>query len=117
MAFRPDSEKRISETVQRSEAAVGNPRSHRRRWHLHKVRGGARIIHGSLVGAITSEDALFDIENVVTICGKPPDDDPVEIYNAHKDDADDGAWVLAIWCKVDDQWEAIRIDCPAPGTA
>ena len=39
MAFSPKSETRISETVQRSETTVGNPRSRRGRWHRHKNSG------------------------------------------------------------------------------
>ena len=78
---------------------------------------GVKIIHGRLKGSLDSGDGTFTIDNVVAISGKSPVDGPsdtVEIANSHGWDGDDGAEVDAIWCKADNEWRAIQLDCPVP---
>ncbi len=99
-------------------AETGGPmfRMRRREDGGGMVAGGVKIIHGRLKGALDSGDGTFTIDNVVAISGKSPVDGPtdtVEVANSHSWDGDDGARVVAIWCKEDDEWQAIQITCPA----
>lgn len=94
------------------------------------VPGSARMVHGTLAGVdpdalgtgspfndLETTDATFHITSVVAIFGAGVSDeetgtgDTLLIHNVHNFSGTIGARVTAVYCRVDERWECIQIDC------
>lgn len=79
----------------------------------------AWMIRGTLVGAMTSGDATWTIDNISVVSGGDPratvgsSSEAKTVYNLHEWDGDDDAIAVAVWNDTESRWELIQVTCPA----